>query len=142
MRVGGNVSNVEIHVVKFNLTALAITCALVPRSGQVRRLNTSSLDVVVMGSLRVCIQRGVAFTNPLVEGLGCQEFEIDRTPMSTKVNHGENGEDEADEIIVLEVVAGEELLHEALGLLPDLLLAVLVARDRAAQRLQPHMIGG
>ena len=98
MRVGGNVSNVEIHVVKFNLTALAITCALVPRSGQVRQLNTPSLDVVVMGSLRVCIQRGVAFTNPLVEGLlGCQEFEIDRASMSTKVDHGENGEDKADE---------------------------------------------
>jgi hypothetical protein len=50
-----------------------------------------------MGSLRVCIQRGIAFTNPLVEGLGCEEFEIDRAPMSTKVDHSENGEDEADE---------------------------------------------
>jgi hypothetical protein len=39
---------------------------------------------------------------------------------------------------VLELVAGEELLDQALGLLLDLLLGVLVARDRAAQRLKPH----
>jgi len=47
-------------------------------------------------------------------------------------------EDDAHDVVVLEIVAGEELLDQALGLLLDLLLGVLVARDRAAQRPNPH----
>ena len=50
------------------------------------------------------------------------------------------GEDDAHDVVVLELVAGEELLDQALGLLLDLLLGVLVARDRAAQRPNPHTI--
>jgi hypothetical protein len=114
---------------------------------------TGALEVHVMqlvaGSLRVAVHE-----DPDAHGLPAVDRELAGTqqrdvaePDATSGGGRElrrqvvgSGEDDADEVVVLELVAGEDLLHQALGLLLDLLLGVLVARDRAAQRPKPHTI--
>src|SRR5439155_24039633 len=67
-------------------------------------------------------------TEPQRPGGGGREFAVD-------VIGG--GEDDADEILVVDVVAGQHLLHQPLRLLRDLVLGVGVERDRPPQSEEP-----
>src|SRR5437764_3468289 len=120
---------------------------------QVVTERSGTLEVHVMqlvtGSLRVAVdEEPDAHGLPALDGklAGAQQRDVTQPYASGgggRELRGQvvgRGEDDAHEVVVLELVPGEELLDQALGLLLDLLLGVLVARDRAAQRPKPHTI--
>ena len=102
---------------------------------------------LVAGTLRVAVdEEPDAHGLPAVDGQLAGAQQRDVTQPDAAGRRGRElrrqvvggGEDDAHDVVVLELVASEELLDQALGLLLDLLLGVLVARDRAAQRPKPH----